>query len=310
LPLFLDHVIPSYLAIILSVSLVLIFGEIVPSAIFTGSRKLQLAAHFAEFTQFLIWIFFPIAKPISMLLDYIIDHEETKIYSRQELAAFVSVQHSLANGTTDSLSGDEVMIVHGLLKMSTQCVANIMTPIEQVFTLQSNTVLDQNKLGDILRQGFSRIPIYEGNDCGNTRGYLLVKKLIVVDPNDKRLVSSFSLKRPLVVHPKLSLLELLNQFQQGTHLAVASRNPAKTIENLDNNQPLIGDSRVIGIITLEDVFEELLQEEIEDEHDKHRLKVEKHYLNVIKACISKKKKKRNQIQKKIFLGTFSKLGCW
>ena len=36
LPIFLDSLVPSWLAIVLSVTLVLFFGEIIPSAIFTG----------------------------------------------------------------------------------------------------------------------------------------------------------------------------------------------------------------------------------------------------------------------------------
>lgn len=41
LPLFLDNLVPSYLAIIFSVTLVLFFGEIIPSAIFTGKRSVE-----------------------------------------------------------------------------------------------------------------------------------------------------------------------------------------------------------------------------------------------------------------------------
>lgn len=37
LPVMLDRIVPSYAAILLSVTLVLIFGEVVPSAIFTGT---------------------------------------------------------------------------------------------------------------------------------------------------------------------------------------------------------------------------------------------------------------------------------
>jgi hypothetical protein len=47
LPLFLDAIVPPWLAIILSVSLVLFFGEIVPSALFTGPQQLRIAARFS-----------------------------------------------------------------------------------------------------------------------------------------------------------------------------------------------------------------------------------------------------------------------
>ena len=42
LPIFLNLIVPEYLAVILSVSFVLIFGEILPSAVFTGPKKLTI----------------------------------------------------------------------------------------------------------------------------------------------------------------------------------------------------------------------------------------------------------------------------
>merc|ERR1719254_493794 len=47
LPLFLDQIVPSWLAVIMSVTLVLMFGEIIPSAVFTGSEQLKIASKFA-----------------------------------------------------------------------------------------------------------------------------------------------------------------------------------------------------------------------------------------------------------------------
>jgi len=41
--------VPSYVAVILSVTLVLIFGEILPSALFSGPNQLKIAARMASF---------------------------------------------------------------------------------------------------------------------------------------------------------------------------------------------------------------------------------------------------------------------
>ena len=43
----LRHLLRSWLAVLLSVSLVLMFGEIIPSAVFTGSEQLTMASRFA-----------------------------------------------------------------------------------------------------------------------------------------------------------------------------------------------------------------------------------------------------------------------
>ena len=61
LPIFLDNIVPSWLAIILSVSLVLFFGEIIPSALFTGPNQLQIASSFSYLVWFMIYLFYPLA---------------------------------------------------------------------------------------------------------------------------------------------------------------------------------------------------------------------------------------------------------
>ena len=51
LPLFLDNLVPSYIAVLLSVTMVLLFGEILPSAFFTGPEQLKTAALMAPFVR-------------------------------------------------------------------------------------------------------------------------------------------------------------------------------------------------------------------------------------------------------------------
>ena len=55
-------------------------------------------------------------------------------------------------------------------------------------------------------------------------GLLLVKRLIVLDPEDRRPVKEFSqLRKPVVLHPNINLLEVLNIFQRGhCHLAIVT----------------------------------------------------------------------------------------
>ena len=56
---------PNYLAVVISVTLVLVFGEILPSALFTGPDQLLTAAFMTRFVYFLLALFYPIAFPIS-----------------------------------------------------------------------------------------------------------------------------------------------------------------------------------------------------------------------------------------------------
>lgn len=81
-------------------------------------------------------------------------------------------------------------------------------------------------LAMIMSSGYSRIPVYQSKDPNHIRGFLLVKRLIVMDPSSRRAVGSLSLRQPIVVSPQCPLIDLLNTFQEGkSHLALVSEEP-------------------------------------------------------------------------------------
>jgi len=93
LPIFLDEVVPAAVAVLLSVTAVLIFGEIVPSAIFTGPSQLRIASLFAPLIRVLQVLLGVIAIPIARLLDRVLagEHEGDwgGRYNRAELRALI-----------------------------------------------------------------------------------------------------------------------------------------------------------------------------------------------------------------------------
>ncbi len=77
LPLFLDKIVPEFIAIVISVSLVLLFGEIIPQAYCTGPHQVKIAAFVSPLTKCLMRGTYPISYPISLLLDHLLG-EHTK----------------------------------------------------------------------------------------------------------------------------------------------------------------------------------------------------------------------------------------
>jgi metal transporter CNNM len=97
----------------------------------------------------------------------------------------------------------------------------------------------------------------------------MVKKLIVLDPNERRTVRDVPLRSPLLAHPDAGLLETLNAFQQGrSHMALVTRD-ASLLERAWRRDEDVAEGAVeiLGLITVEDVLEELIGEEIADEDD-------------------------------------------
>ena len=69
LPMFLEAIVPPWASLLLSVSAVLLFGEVLPQALCIGPRKVVIIAWLAPLVRLLLFVIYPVAKPISMLLD-------------------------------------------------------------------------------------------------------------------------------------------------------------------------------------------------------------------------------------------------
>lgn len=69
LPIFLDRIVPAYLAIFISTAAVVIFGEVIPQAYCTGPQKTTVGYYFSPFIKVLQCVLYPFVKPIVMLLD-------------------------------------------------------------------------------------------------------------------------------------------------------------------------------------------------------------------------------------------------
>jgi len=276
LPLLLDKIVPSYMAVLLSVTFVLVFGEILPSAIFTGPDQLRLASSLTPVVWSMLAVCWILAYPIACLLDRLLGVEDDSRLRRSELKSLIRLQaqtlspsptQQVEGGADGGLSTDEVKIMHGALELKGKCIRDAYVPIDEVYMLSLDAVLDIDKLAEMVHQGHSRIPVFDG-DRHNVRGVLLVKRLIVINPEDKRLLRSISCRWPLICSPDLGLLPLLDLFQQGrSHMAIVCDNPSRMLAALRAEEPVPDDCNVLGIITLEDVLELLIKEDIQDETD-------------------------------------------
>ena len=149
-----------------------------------------------------------------------------------------------------------------------------MVPLEEIFSLDINTVIDREVSQLIYTRGFSRIPIYDGEPT-NIIGVLMAKDLILFSPDrDKITIRQLSsvLRDFVHINHSTTCLQVLTCFKEGgTHLAIVTKVKAEE-ENFDptsssgkgNKDPYL---LKLGLITLEDIIEEIIDAEIEDEYE-------------------------------------------
>ncbi|KAG0248051.1 hypothetical protein BG011_000589 [Mortierella polycephala] len=238
-------------AILISTLLIVVFGEIIPQAV-CARYGLAIGSYCAKPVLVFMFIMSPIAYPIARLLDSWLGVHHGTTYRRTELKTLVSLHQVDGIG---ELTDDEVTIIASVLDLKEKSVSSIMTPLDDVFTLSEDAILDEHLMEEIVSAGYSRIPIYRNDDPSNFIGMLLVKRLITYDPEDHIPVRQFTINSLPAAAPNTSCLDILNFFQEGrSHMAIVTSEPG-------------GFGVPVGVITLEDVIEELLGEEIVDESD-------------------------------------------
>lgn len=246
----LESVFFGVLAGLISTLLIVIFGEILPQAFFVR-RALQFCSRLTPLMYAMIFITYPVSKPLQLLLDSLFKGERARLQTRHELGLMIS-EHL---GTKESeLDEDEVEIIRGALQLSEKRVRDITTPMSHVYWLTPQTIIDGERIDEIKASGHSRIPIFNQQKT-ICYGVLLVKQLVDVDfdTNPPR-VDDLHLHPTQTVGAMTALDTMFRKFIGAhTHL-----------------MPVEKDDKLVGVITIEDLVEEIIGHEIEDETDRVR----------------------------------------
>ncbi len=226
---------------------ILVFGEVVPKSV---------SLHFAPLlAPIIIWplaLFAQIVRPIRAVLGAFADaiirlfggdaDVGTPIIMEDEFRRMVDI------GSRDGvIEEEEREIIHKVFEFTDKRTCDIMTPIDQVFMLSIELPYER-MLEELRSTQFSRVPIIEGGDRANVVGILHLRELFGFDrrrraqvPGDFRSI----LLQPLFVSEVTPLETLLREFQR-THMHMA----------LVKGQ----DEVLVGIVTMDDVLEELFGE--------------------------------------------------
>jgi len=246
---FLNNIASGLIAGIISTGLIVVFGEIIPQAVFTRFA-LKFGSKFVWLVKIFIFLSYPISAPLAWILTKLLGIEQPTIWKKQEIKEIIK-DHE--DSPASSIDTEEERILLGALSFSDKTAKQVMTPRTVIYSLSEDTIIDAGLCGEIKKKGFTRIPVFK-DTIDNIIGLLFVKDLIGLDFQEKITVGELcNEEKKLFIEESTKLDILLNHFiQDKLHIAII-------FDEFGN---------FIGIVTLEDVIEEIINAEIVDEADK------------------------------------------
>ena len=245
----------TFLALVLLTYISIVLGELYPKRI-AMNLKDNLAVQAAPVIIFLGKIVSPFVWLLSASTNLLSRITPMKFDDADEKMTRDEIEYVLTN-SEETLDADEIEMLQGIFSLDELMARELMVPRTDAFMVD---IQDDTKeiIESILKQSFSRIPVYDG-DKDNVIGLIHTKRLLnegFVNGFDNIVLRKI-LQEPLFV-PETTLVDDL----------------LKELRNTQNQMAILLDEYggMAGLVTLEDLLEEIVGE-IDDETDKAEIEV-------------------------------------
>jgi len=196
--------------------------------------------------QYLIYIEYPLIV-VSEIISKMISKESKYGMSSNEITALAEV--STSEGSLDQLEGS---VIKNIINLDSKLVKDILTPRVVVKKFSEDDVLSE-KYNDIVNSNFSRILIHSSESEDQIKGYLYLRDVLKLKLESEADSNLKDLVRDIKVIPELMAVDKLL---------------IEMVENKEHICSVVDEhGSFVGIITLEDIIEEIVGKEIVDETD-------------------------------------------
>jgi putative hemolysin len=242
--------VPEIFQVLLGIVLVIvIFNRLLPFAFFTRTRG-NWIVRWRWPLQLLIWLILPITLFLQFLLS-IAALAEPPASHNGESAASEAVEALIEAGEEEGiLEESDRELVRSAVEFGDKVVREVMTPRPAIFAVPGTLTLEQF-LDQIRAHPFSRVPVYDST-LDNISGIAFAHDLLQIADADARTKTVASIQRPVTFIPETKKVnELLREMQrEKQHMRIV-------IDEYGG---------VAGLVTIEDLLEELVGA-ISDEHE-------------------------------------------
>ena len=227
---------------------ILIFGEIIPKSYATVNNE-RFALIIAKPIEIVMRIFSPITIPLMKLSDFVLGDSSRNInptLTEEEIKTILDVGEQ-----EKIIETHEKEYIRGVLKSGEITAREVMVPRKKMFVLDSKKNVSQS-IDSMIKSGYTRAPLIDESK-DNVVGIVHLKKLLSDQKKGKGEEGVIQIsKKPLFVSQREVVGDLLRELQsKRMHMAIV----------LDEFEG------VEGLLTLEDLVEEIVGEIIDESED-------------------------------------------
>jgi gliding motility-associated protein GldE len=231
--------------LVLAIVVLILFGELLPK-VWASNNNVR----FAFYSSFFVWINFMMFKRIGRWMDGISEKVEDALGKHDDMQSRLEqIDQVISHGTEDGTSEEEKNILKGIAQFGNVTVRRAMKSRLDVQGIEENISFTELKR-KVEEQQYSRFPVYK-ESLDQILGMIHSKDLLPHLEKGDEFDWKTLLRSAFFIHEQMLVEDLLREFQsKRTHFAIV-------VDEFGGTD---------GIITLEDILEEIVGE-IRDEYD-------------------------------------------
>ena len=234
----LDPSIAGLISTIVMTVILYLFGETIPKQI--GKKIPNKVASIVVYPlivfYFLIWPIAMVFTGISWLAKKLFPTKEEPEVTEDDFTSAIELKEE--EGLIEESESD---VIINSIDWSDTAVKEVLTSRRKMFTIDLSGLTNEDVAKIVCETKYSRIPVYEG-EINDIKGILIVKKFLSMYLKKKNFDNNKAIEKPYIVDPKVKIDDLTDGFRT----------------NHTQSALVYKDDRLVGMVTMEDVLEELV----------------------------------------------------
>ena len=234
----LDSSVAGLISTIVMTVILYLFGETIPKQIGKKipNKVASLVVYPLILFYFLIWPIAMVFTGISWLAKKIFPAKEEPEVTEEDFTSAIELKEE--EGLIEESESD---VIINSIDWSDTAVKEVLTSRRKMFTIDLSGLTNDDIAKIVCETQYSRIPVYEG-EIHDIKGILIVKKFLSMYLKKKNFDINTALEKPYIVDPKVKIDVLTDGFRA----------------NHTQSALVYKDGRLVGMVTMEDILEELV----------------------------------------------------